>query len=88
MDERRSRVLTDEDIAALTEAMHGGMTPEEHADHHQTFKTWIERENRKAEFREKVKAQVGGWSIITGLTAMGYAVWEGAKSIIKMKGAG
>lgn len=88
MAERRSRLLTDEDIAALTEALYGGMSPDEHAEHHQTFKTWIERENRKAEFREKVKAQVGGWSIITGLTAIGYAAWEGFKGLLRIKGGG
>lgn len=86
MEERRCRVLTDEDISALTSALHGGMTPDEHADHHQTFQRWIERENRKAEFREKIKAQVGGWGVITALTAIGYAAWEGFKGIVKMKG--
>lgn len=86
--ERRTRVLTDEDIDALTAAMHGGMSPDEHADHHQTFQRWIERENRKAEFREKIKAQVGGWGVITALTAIGYAAWEGVLKIAKMKGGG
>ncbi len=84
--ERRARTLTDEDIEALTAAMHGGMSAEEHADHHQTFKTWIERENRKAEFHEKVRAQVGGWGIIAALSGVGYAAWEGFKGIVKMKG--
>jgi hypothetical protein len=85
-EERRTRTLTDEDIAALTAAMHGGMTPDEHADHHQTFRTWIERENRKAEFREKIKAQVGGWGVVAALSGIGYAAWEGFKGIVKMKG--
>lgn len=86
--ERRARTLTDEDIEALTAAMHGGMSAEEHADHHQTFKTWIERENRKAEFRDKVRAQVGGWGIIAALSGLGFAAWEGFLRIVKMKGGG
>lgn len=87
-DERRARVLTDEDIAALTSALHGGMTADEHGEHHQIFKTWIERENRKAERREKIKTQVGGWGVITSLTAIGYAAWEGFKALVKIKGGG
>lgn len=80
------RTLTDADISALTAAMQAGLSPEEHADHHATFRTWIERENRKAEFRDKVKAQVGGWGVVTALTAVGYAAWEGFLRILKMKG--
>jgi hypothetical protein len=79
-------VLTDEDIAALTVAMQIGMSPEEHAEHHATFRTWIDRENRKAELREKVKAQIGGWGIVTALSGIGYAVWEGTKQILHVNG--
>lgn len=86
MIERRQRILTDDDIEALTAALHGGMSPDEHVEHHGIFKTWIDRENRKAEFREKVRAQVGGWGIITAMTAIGYAAWEGVQSLIRIKG--
>lgn len=86
MQERRARTLTDEDLNALAATMHGGMSADEHADHHRMFETWIARENRKAEFREKVRAQVGGWGVITALTGIGYAAWEGFKGVIRMKG--
>lgn len=52
------------------------------------FRRWIERENRKAEFREKVKAQVGGWTIITVLSGIGYAAFEGFREIVRVKGGG
>ena len=52
------------------------------------FRLWIERENRKAEFREKVRAQVGGWTIITVLSGIGYAAFEGFRAIVRAKGGG
>lgn len=73
--ERRQRTLTDEDIEALSNAIHGGVTPEEHIAHHAAIKTMIDRENRKAERAEKIKTQVGGWVIITALGLIGKGVW-------------
>lgn len=86
--ERRTRTLTDDDIAALSLAIHGATPPDEHAEHHRMFRLWIERENRKAEFREKVKAQVGGWTIITMLSGVGYAAWEGFRATLRIKWGG
>lgn len=77
MNERRARTLTDGDIDALSCAVHGGVPIEEHIAHHAAIKTWIERENRKAERAEKVKAQVGGWAIIATLGLIGKGVWAG-----------
>ena len=87
-EERRARILTDADIEALTRTLHGSLSRDEHAEHHQTFKTWIERENRRAETREKIRAQVGGWGIVTVLSAIGYAAFEGAKALLRIKGGG
>lgn len=74
-----NRVLTDDDINAiclrLTEF--SGLTPEEHRDHHNAFAAYIDAQARKAEFRDKVKQQVGGWMIITILSGIGYAAWNG-----------
>lgn len=84
--ERRARTLTDEDVQALSAVLHGNFTADEHAEHHRMFRIWIDRENRKAEFREKLKAQVGGWSIITLLSVVGYAVWEGFLATLHIKG--
>lgn len=75
--ERRQRLLTDADIEALSVAVHGGVSPEEHIAHHAAIKTMIDRENRKAERAERLKTQVGGWAIITMLGLIGKATWTG-----------
>jgi hypothetical protein len=73
-----SRSLSDADIEAiclrLTEF--SGLTPEEHRDHHNAFAAYIERQRRSAEFWDKVRAQVGGWMIISALGLIGTAVWK------------
>lgn len=58
---------------------------ETHAHHHQIFETWIERENRRAERWEKIRAQVGGWAVIGFLSGVGYAAWEAAKALWQIK---
>lgn len=75
MSERRARTLTDDDITALSCAVHGGVPVEEHIAHHVAIKTMIDRENRKAERAEKWKTQVGGWAIITTLGLIGKGAW-------------
>lgn len=70
-NERRKRVLSDTDIDALAQAIHGGMNAEEHAEHHHAVRTWIDRENRKAERAEKIKTQIEGWFIVSLLGGIG-----------------
>lgn len=77
--ERRKRVLSDADIEALSAAIHGSMTPEEHIEHHLAIRTWIDRENRKAERAEKIKTQVGGWFIVTLLGGIGTSGYHALK---------
>jgi hypothetical protein len=74
-----ARNLTDEDIEALCLRLtdFSGLTPEEHRDHHRAVQIWLEDQRRKAEFRDKVKQQIGGWAVISFLTAIGYAAWNG-----------
>lgn len=73
-----SRNLTDDDIDAiclrLTEF--SGLTPQEHRDHHDALTMFIAEQKARVEFKEKIKQQVGGWAIITILSAIGYAVWH------------
>lgn len=77
-DHRPNRSLTDEDIDAICNRLteFSGLTPEEHRDHHNAFQAYIESQRRKAEFWDKVKAQVGGYMIIAALGTMGTFVWK------------
>lgn len=81
MNERRTRTLTDADIDALTCAIHGGVTPEEHIAHHAAIRTMINRENRKAERAEKLKVQIAGWGIVTILGSIGTGAYHGLQYI-------
>jgi hypothetical protein len=77
--ERRGyRSLSDDDIEAicLRLTQFSGLSPEEHRDHHNAFQAYIEGQRRKAEFWDKVKAQVGGWMIITAIGAIGTITWK------------
>lgn len=79
--ERRERTITDEDVRAITLAFEAfrSVPFEEHREHHEFIAMWIEREKRKIEMAEKVKAQLAGWGVITLLGGIGYAVWEWVK---------
>lgn len=74
-----ARGLTDEDIEAICHRLteFSGLTPEEHREHHSAFAAYIEAQQRKAERWEKVQQQVGGWMVISILSAIGYATWNG-----------
>jgi hypothetical protein len=78
-ERRMNRVLTDGDIDAICHRLteFSGLSPEEHRDHHNAFAAYIEAQRRKMEFREKIKQQVGGWMIVTVLSGIGYAAWNG-----------
>jgi hypothetical protein len=73
------RNLTDEDIDAICHRLteFSGLTPEEHRDHHNAFAEYISSQQRKAEFWDKMKQQLGGWMIISILSGIGYASWHG-----------
>lgn len=70
-------MLTDEDIEALSVAVHGGVSPEEHISHHAAIKQWIDRENKKAERYEKVRTSVLGWAVTAILGGIGTGVYRG-----------
>jgi hypothetical protein len=79
--ERRTRTLTGEDVRAIIAAFEAfrSVPHEEHREHHEFISHWIERQRRKEEIFEKVKAQLAGWGVITMLGAIGYTVWEWLK---------
>jgi hypothetical protein len=68
--------------AAMEEALSAHTT---HADHHEWIARMIEHDKIKRERLEKIKTQVFGWGILTILSAVGYAVWEGTKVLLKLK---
>lgn len=85
--ERRCRTLTDEDLAAIIERMNTDrplpLASEIHQEHHEFIGAWIQREKRKQELWEKVKAQVFGWGVIAALGGIAYAVYEWARNHLK-----
>lgn len=71
--------MTEEDFKRiLDDALHSRMniTNDLHATHHKFVEMCMEREERKREMWEKIKAQVGGWAIIGVLGAIGTAVYN------------
>jgi hypothetical protein len=54
-----------------------GISVDVHFQHHQFIEEWIEKEKRKREMADKIKAQVGGWIIITAIGAIGTGAYNG-----------
>ena len=78
MEERRqmNEDQIDTIVKGIADKLLFSVDAETHARHHQTMDIWMERENKKAIFREKVKAQVGGWAIVSVLGAIGTGTWH------------
>lgn len=47
------------------------MDENDHKHHHEYIEILIEKERKKAAFREAIKKQVAGWGVITLLTGIG-----------------
>lgn len=68
--------------------------PETHAEQHQFLKRWMEREEKRERFWNKVKQTVTGWiviSVIGGLVVMigmGVTQWIGHLIDMARKGTG
>lgn len=67
-------------IEAIADAVRGEISrltvsAEMHYEHHEFIREWIEERKRKREWRDKVKAQVGGWMIISILGVIGTGAW-------------
>ena len=76
IDERRKSILTEIDLEAITSAIRGGMTNEEHQQEHEVLRRWIQRDVERTEFRNKLKQQVAGWGAITILGGIGLGAWQ------------
>lgn len=64
-------------IVAVRAEVASQVIPEKiHLRDHAFVDEWIAEQQRKREWREKVKAQVGGWVIISMLGALGKVGWE------------
>ena len=53
----------------------GAYTPE-HRSHHDYVSRLIDRDERRDQFRQKVKQQVIGWGVITFLSGVGLAAYQ------------
>ena len=53
-----------------------------HDKHHEFIDVLIAEKRARIARMEKVKTHVIGWSVITGISGAGYAVWVGLKSIL------
>ena len=47
-----------------------------HKQHHEYIEILIEKERKRAAFRDSVKKQVAGWGVITLLSGIGYFGWK------------
>jgi hypothetical protein len=83
--ERRRRSFTDEDVQALRDAFEGARSVpyEMHREHHEYIGVLLAREKRREERAEKIKAHVGGWSVIVALTGIGAALFQWVKDHLK-----
>jgi hypothetical protein len=79
-----SRHLTDEDVEAICTrlAEFSGLSPEEHRDHHSAFASFMAAQKRKADFRDKMQEQIGGWFILGVLSGLAFAAWKGFMFIV------
>jgi hypothetical protein len=64
-------------IVAVRAEVASQIMPEDiHREHHQLIGEMIAEMKRKRERHEKIKAQVGGWAIITALSGIGTGAYQ------------
>lgn len=69
-------------IVAVREEVASQIMPEDiHREHHALIAEMIAEMKRKRERHEKIKAQVGGWAIITALSGIGTAAYQAFTTI-------
>ena len=77
-DESRQRFV-DAIATAIRAEMSNLTIPEDtHKEHHEFIRQWIDKQKRKDERWDKIKAQVGGWAIVTLLGSIGTGAYHGA----------
>ena len=79
--ERRTAERNDDLVQAVIVAVRAEVAsqimPEDiHREHHALIGEMIAEMKRKRERHEKIKAQVGGWAIITALSGIGTGVYQ------------
>lgn len=73
----RNEDLVQAVIVAVRAEVASQIMPEElHREHHALIAEMIAEMKRKRERHEKIKAQVGGWAIITALSGIGTGVYQ------------
>lgn len=69
--------LADAVARAMREELAKLTVPEEmHKEHHAYIAEMVEAAKRKRERAEKIKAQVGGWAVITALGGIGKFAYD------------
>lgn len=65
-------------VVAVRAEVAAQVMPEElHREHHAFINEWIAERTEKRKRMEKIKASVGGWMIISALSGMGTAAYQG-----------
>jgi len=81
---KRTQKEINQKLDTLTCRM-AAMPDEEHKEHHDFMKQWIEREKRKQEAYDAIRDRIltgGAWALICGI---GMLVWYGFKDLISKK---
>jgi len=79
--------MIDMEQEAIKQAVHAALSEREsidrdtHKSHHDFVQDEIERTRRRRENFDKIRAQVGGWLVISILSGFAYAMWQGAKAV-------
>lgn len=83
MDDETLDAIAQAVVRALREQDTGGLTPQQHREHHDALARFIAREDRRAELFERMKASAGGWIVITAIGGVGYVVWDFLRSHLR-----
>jgi len=58
-----------------------------HTNDHIFIASLVEASKRRRDTMDKIKAQIGGWAIISFLSGIGFAVWALVQSLTDKSGA-
>jgi hypothetical protein len=81
--ERRISTLTVADIEAIKKAISGDVPWEVQVRHHNIFRDWLEKEEKKAQRRERMKSQIIGSVIVGVTTGIGAALYTFGEEAVK-----
>ena len=81
--------MKDDEIERIADAIKAaligqyGLSAEEHARQHNWISAQIKHDEARAAFWDKMREHVARWGMISLLSAGGYALWLGVKSIVR-----